>query len=173
MDKELSEVHALTLRRRFWWQVRNYTAVALIVGFLGGPSFTARSWRCTLAFQLIECSPERTPSGLGLQARGYRICVAWRVRSATDPESEHTVDLSHFAGNGRCSCGNFTFERGPLLKAGTPSGAATQCKTHPVAGEALGASMVAVFMEETQRSVGGVQAKAGRADWPFKPGWNT
>jgi len=97
----------------------------------------------------------------------------WGVPSLSDPEDTQHVDLSHYNGNGECSCGHFVCKCGDKLKAGAAPAAELRCVHIEAASSALGKVYVAVAMKGDAASLGvPVHQEAGFADWPAKPGFN-
>lgn len=67
----------------------------------------------------------------------YNPPLQWLVESESHPTQPHLVDLGAYAGNGECSCKDFSTRRAPELKAGRRPSPLTRCKHIKAARERL------------------------------------
>ena len=144
-----------------------------------------------------RCSKAESREALGLRtlkATPKDLPFVWEVSSGTRGHIVHQVDLSHYAGNGECSCEHFCCDLAKLLRAeadpvnrhrcvhiqtardafldallGGVEGAAPATET---GRDILTDFVLAELMESARIAVGGLKVVPGVADWPLMPGFN-
>lgn len=78
--------------------------------------------------------------------------LRFRVRSRTDCETEHVVDVSAYGGIGSCSCPHFDFRLRPAIEQGTSSpNAPIRCAHIVAAREAFTNGMIARLSDKADK----------------------